>query len=140
MTLRAFACQNVRVAPATQLQKRAVAIATALTLLAVGLLARWHEADAAHAREHSGRVVHAQALAEHHEESAAAHLHGREVHAHAGDCTLLAMAHEKIAVTSPHVIATPVEAITPVVAGELVTAHATLAAYRLAPKTSPPSA
>ena len=122
------------------MQKRAVAIATALSLVCVGLLARWHEGEAAHAQEQSGRVVHAQALEGHHELSASAHLHGREVHSHAGDCTLLAMMHEPIAMASPWVIATPVEATTPIVGGELVATHSTIAAYRLAPKTSPPAA
>ena len=122
------------------MQKRAVAIATALSLLCVGLLARWHEGDAAHATEHSGRVVHAQELDGHHELSTSAHLHGREVHSHAGDCTLLAMGNAPIAVASLFVIATPVEAITPLSIGELRAWHATLPAYRLAPKTSPPTA
>ena len=122
------------------MQKRAVAIATALSLLCVGLLARWHEGEAAHATEHSGRVVHAQELAEHHEESAAAHLHGREVHSHAGDCTLLAMANAPIAAASLFVIATPACASTPIVVGEVVATYAAISPYRLAPKTSPPTA
>jgi hypothetical protein len=121
-------------------QKRLVAIATALILLGVGLLAKQHEAEAAHAHEHSGQIVHAQKLADHHEPDSTAHLHGREDHGHHGACTLLAIAHQPIVHTTAG-IAVAVTRITRSL-GEVATTEprASIAAYRLAPKTSPPSA
>ena len=119
---------------------RVVAIATALAFVAVGFLAQRHEAETAHAREHSGRVVHAQALADHHETSPSAHLHGREVHAHAGDCSLLAMAHERFVSSSHAAIVTAIEAVAAVDVAPTHDALATIVTYRLAPKTSPPTA
>lgn len=125
---------------ATQLQVRLVAIATALLLLTVGLLARHHEAEMAHVSERSGRVVHAHALSEHHEPGTTAHLHGREAHAHAGDCSLLALAHAPLLHTAPFVVATPVAARVSDAAPAAPDARRAIAAYRFAPKTSPPSA
>ena len=127
-------------AAATRLQQRTVALATALALLCVGVLVRWHETEVAHAHEQSGAVVHAQELAEHHEESTTDHLHGREAHGHTGDCALLAMTHESLALASPVLVQTAATSTAPPIAidaGVLVT---TTDAYRLAPKTSPPSA
>lgn len=124
---------------ATQLQKRSVAIATALILLSVGLLARHHEAEAAHVREQSGRMVHAQALAEHHDASSNAHMHGREVHSHSGDCSLLAIAHAP----ALHVYAPIVAAVATLTSHVETSPPAvvrSIAAYRFAPKTSPPLA
>jgi hypothetical protein len=121
-------------------QQRAVAIATTLILLCVGFMANRHEAEVAHVREQSGRIVHAQQAAEHHEASTNAHLHGIESHKHAGDCSLLALAHERIAIASAPALAIPVEssaAFVPAAAHDIVVARAT---YRIAPKTSPPSA
>jgi hypothetical protein len=122
------------------LQRRAVAIATTLTLLCVGFLANRHEAEVAHVREHSGRVVHAQELGEHHEVSASAHLHGREVHEHAGDCSLRALAHERITLAVAVVVATPVETTALVAEVAPRVAYVASAKYRIAPKTSPPTA
>ena len=124
---------------ATHLQKRSVAIATALILLSVGLLARHHEAEAAHVRESSGRMVHAQALAEHHGTTPNAHLHGREVHAHAGECSLLAIAHAP----ALHVGSLGVAAVATLTSHLELAPSAiasSIAAYRFAPKTSPPPA
>lgn len=121
------------------MQKRAVAIATALALVCVGLFARWHAADAAHAHEQSGRVVHAQALADHHVESATDHLHEREAHGHAGECHLLAMAHAPIALAATPVVATPAAATAPAVADPRTLAWVAITTYRIAPKTSPPT-
>jgi hypothetical protein len=121
------------------LQKRSVAIATALILLSVGLLARHHEAEAAHVREASGRMVHAQELADHHESSTNAHLHGREVHAHAGDCSLLAIAHAPALHAGTLVVAAAVELTTSTELAPLAVTPS-VAAIRFAPKTSPPSA
>ena len=125
---------------ATQLQKRVVAIATALSLVCVGLLARHHEAQAAHARESSGRIVHAQELADHHVGGVNAHLHEAVRHDHAGDCGLLALAHAPILDAAPVVLATPVATLTHAVPPLVVVTGASIAGYRLAPKTSPPSA
>jgi hypothetical protein len=116
-----------------------VAVATAVAFVAVGLLAQRHEAETAHAREHSGRVVHAQALADHHEASPAAHLHGRDGHGHAGDCSLLAMAHERLVVSSHVLSAAATTAIALIEAAASHDSVATIATYRLAPKTSPPA-
>jgi hypothetical protein len=119
---------------------RVVAIATTLAFVAVGLLAQRHEAEAAHAREQSGRIVHAQALADHHETSPNTHLHKRDAHGHAGDCSLLTMAHERLVSSShtPIVVATEAVALVEVAASHDVASP--IATYRLAPKTSPPSA
>lgn len=122
------------------MQKRCVAIATALILLGVGLLAQRHEADVAHAKEHSGRVVHAQGVADHHHTDKAAHLHGREVHEHAGDCSLLAMLHERIVQAAAPVAVTPAAAIELLAESAHRDVVVAIAPYRLAPKTSPPSA
>jgi len=125
---------------ATQVQQRGVALATALILLCVGFLANRHEAEAAHVRERSGRVVHAQALAERHEVSTNAHLHGREVHAHLGECSLHAITHAPVVHTTRFVVVTPVESTATLVASSASVVGGALDAYRIAPKTSPPSA
>jgi|SRR5688572_4343798 ABC-type nickel/cobalt efflux system permease component RcnA len=122
-----------------QMQKRAVALATALMLVCVGLVARWHETEVAHAHEQSGRVIHAQELADHHEHSSTDHLHGSAADGHVGDCALLAMAHDSSVLAAPIVLATRAGALAPIVSRDAVTWHTTLAAYRLAPKTSPPA-
>ena len=122
------------------MQQRFVAIATALTFLLVGLFARHHEAEAAHVREQSGRIVHAQSLSEHHEVSTNAHLHGREVHKHTGDCSLLVLAHAPLLDAAAVVIATPVASSTPVVVARALGTASTRVGYRIAPKTSPPQA
>ena len=146
MTLRASACQITYVLGATHLQKRRVAkritaIATALILLCVGLFARHHEGETAHAREHSGRVVHAHAVADHHGASTSAHLHARDVHsAHAGECSLLAIAHAPALHVAAPVVATPAASTTVLLAAAPSLVSSSTAAYRLAPKTSPPSA
>lgn len=121
------------------MQKRSVAIATALILLSVGLLARHHEAEAVHVREASGRMVHAEALAEHHETTTNAHLHGREAHGHAGECSLLAIAHAPALHVGALVVAAAAT-LTSYVAIAPVVAASSIAAYRFAPKTSPPLA
>jgi hypothetical protein len=122
------------------MQKRVVALATALTLLCVGLLARHHASEAAHAREHSGQIVHAQELADHHVVGTNAHLHEAAAHEHAGDCSLLAIAYAPLLATARVVIATPAAATSVVGAALATVSGASIAAYRLAPKTSPPVA
>lgn len=117
-----------------------VALAAALALLAVGILVRWHETEVAHAHEQSGQVIHAQELADHHEEDATDHLHGRDAHGHVGDCALLAMLHESIAHASRAALSTTVASISRAIAMPSSRAIASIAAYRLAPKTSPPAA
>ncbi|MDQ3338932.1 MAG: hypothetical protein M4D80_27525 [Myxococcota bacterium] len=125
---------------ATHLQKRAVAVATALILLCVGLLARHHAAESAHAREHSGQIVHAQELADHHVAGATAHLHEAAVHEHAGDCSLLALAYAPLLDAAPVIIATPAASSIKLVETIKAVAGGSIAGYRLAPKTSPPTA
>lgn len=122
------------------MQKRVVAVATALTLLCVGLLARHHASEAAHAREHSGQIVHAQELADHHVVGANAHLHEAAVHEHAGDCSLLAIAYAPLLATARVVIATPAASTTDVAVAIAPVAGASHIDFRLAPKTSPPVA
>ena len=122
------------------MQKRVVAVATALTLLCVGLLARHHESAAAHARESSGRIVHAQELADHHVVGVNAHLHEAANHDHAGSCSLLALAHAPILDTARVVIATPAAASTEIVERIAAVAGGSFVGYRIAPKTSPPPA
>jgi hypothetical protein len=125
---------------ATHVQKRVVAVATALILLCVGFLARHHAAEAAHAREHSGQIVHAQELADHHVVGANAHLHESAVHEHAGDCSLLAIAYAPLLDTTPLLIATPAASSTEISRTLLSVTGGSVAGYRLAPKTSPPTA
>ena len=123
-----------------QMQKRVVATAAALILLCVGLLVKRHEADTAHAREQSGRVIHAQEVDGHHEVSPTAHLHGRAAHGsgHAGECAFVAIAHAPlVGVTAPTVVA---RVASQLVIVEVVHAHAGVATYLIAPKTSPPTA
>lgn len=111
-----------------------------LIVLSVGFLAQRHEAETAHVRELSGRIVHAQELAEHHELSASAHLHGREAHRHSGDCSLLALAHERGTIATAPVAIAAAAATYTLPAAELHDVVVARAAYRIAPKTSPPSA
>jgi hypothetical protein len=122
------------------MQKRVVAIATALALVCVGFLAQHHEAEAAHAREQSGRIVHAQELADHHVVGANAHLHESAKHEHAGDCSLLAVLHAPIHETrAVAIIVAP--ALTVAVLAPIATPpRVAIAGYRIAPKTSPPVA
>ncbi len=123
-----------------QERRRATAFATALILLAVGWLGARHEAEVSHGRDEAGRAVHAQELADHHELGATAHLHGREVHEHAGACMLLAIAHPPFAnAAPPSSVAARQEFIDASGAPCTAASHTTLAAYRLAPKTSPPT-
>lgn len=122
-----------------QWRARALAASTAVILCAVGLLGRHHEAATVHVRDTAGGIHHAQRLAEDHESSSSAHLHGRADHGHAGECTLLAIAHSSIVLP-----ATAIAAPIPAAARELdlpaVVQRTARATYRLAPKTSPPHA
>jgi hypothetical protein len=122
------------------MQKRLVAIATALVLLGVGVLAQQHAAEAAHVHEHSGRVVHAQALADHHEADSNAHIHGRAAHAHEGVCSLLAIAHGPLVVVASTTLVSAALTTTTLAGRASSPARFTRAAYRIAPKTSPPRA
>jgi hypothetical protein len=122
------------------MQKRIVALATALALVCVGLLARHHEAEAAHAREQSGRIVHAQELADHHVVGANAHLHESAVHEHAGDCSLLAVLHAPLLETRAVAVAVAHAQTIAVLAPIAASPRVAIAGYRLAPKTSPPVA
>jgi hypothetical protein len=120
--------------------RRAVAALSAALLIVIGLLGARHEASVAHVRDQKGDLVHAQELADHHKTGPAAHMHGREDHAHAsGACALLAFLHAPAVAARP-----PGAALVLAVAHELgapaiAAAHVTIAGYRLAPKTSPPA-
>lgn len=122
-----------------RLAARAVAVTTAVILLAVGLLGARHEAEAAHVRDHQGTLHHAQELAEHHHEGAVAHLHGREVHDHEGPCTLLAITHQTIVAAPRFVTSTALVIERAVAIPPVHTTRGSIAPYRLAPKTSPPA-
>jgi hypothetical protein len=122
------------------MQKRVVAIATALALVCVGLLARHHQAEAAHAREHSGQIVHAQELADHHVVGTNAHLHESAKHDHAGDCSLLAVLHAPLLETHSVSLSLAPAATIAILAPVVAPPRAAIAGYRIAPKTSPPVA
>jgi len=123
-----------------QLGRRAVAIATTLILLAVGWLGARHEAEVAHVREQSGRIVHGQELADHHEAEAGTHLHGRAVRDdHGGACSVVAVPCPGFAVAAPVLAGAPVAQAAPRTTLPVATVVVTVAPYRLAPKTSPPA-
>ncbi|HSK00817.1 MAG TPA: hypothetical protein VK932_06235 [Kofleriaceae bacterium] len=119
--------------------RRAVAAFAAVVLILAGWLGAHHEAEVAHVRDGTGHAVHAQELADHHAPDDLAHLHGSAEHQHLpGACALLATLLARTTIP-PAVAATADLAIT---AGSLHAAAAapsTIAAYRLAPKTSPPA-
>lgn len=119
--------------------RRAVAAAAAALLIFVAWASAWHEAEVAHVVDRSGVALHAQKLADHHEESASSHLHGRSVDGHAaGACALLATAHAvAIAPIAPAAAAIEAIAADPV-APPSMAVRTGIAGYRLAPKTSPP--
>ena len=120
--------------------RRAVAAIGAAVLLLVGWLGARHEAEVAHVRDQRGDVVHAEELAGHHEVDRAAHLHGREDHAHApGACELVALAHASlVAAQAPAGLALAVF-VEELGAPVAVEAGGTIAGYLIAPKTSPPA-
>lgn len=123
-----------------QLGRRAVAIATTLILLAVGWLGARHEAEVAHVREQSGRIVHGQQLADHHDAEAGHHLHGRELRDdHGGACALLAVPPSAFAIAAPVLAGQPIAARAPSLTAPPCDVVASVAPYRLAPKTSPPA-
>jgi hypothetical protein len=118
--------------------QRAIAATIAGILCAVGVLARYHQAEEAHVRDGAGAQHHAQHLAEQHESSATAHLHGRAGDGHTGECTLLAIAHQPVALGAPAPTAALPPTMPAVVAAPPVLPAASIEPYRLAPKTSPP--
>lgn len=122
--------------------RRTLALAAACSILVTGLLALRHETTVAHVREAlTGALAHAHALADHHEQSATPHLHGRDVEAHpeAGACALLAaLDHATILADAPAGLAAAPSAV----ALEVPATDAVItprALYLLAPKTSPPA-
>lgn len=120
--------------------RRAVAALSAAVLLVIGWLSARHEAEVSHVRDQRGDMVHAQGLADHHEVSAAAHLHSRDDHGHAGACALLAVTGAAaLTPAAPAALALPAIAAEPE-AVPLVPIHGAIAPYRIAPKTSPPAA
>lgn len=138
--MSAGTCHNRHVLRATRMQMRAVAIATSLALLCVGLLARHHEAEAAHARESSGRIVHAQELADHHVVGTNAHLHESAKHEHGGDCTLLALLHAPLLASRVTVVGVVAAELRNVATPNAAPPPRAIAVHVIAPKTSPPVA
>lgn len=125
-----------------QERPRAVAALLALLLVLVGWLEARHVSEVAHARGLAGQAVHAQELSERHAADLAPHLHGRAVDhaADGGACHLLAILHAPLVRSEPPSAlapsATPVALAAATDGGSHTTA---IAAYRLAPKTSPPA-
>ncbi len=120
--------------------RRAVAAVAAALLVVIGLLGARHEAEVAHVRDQRGDLVHAQELAEHHHTGPAAHLHGREDHAHApGACALLATLHASATASRPLAAAVAPGVAHDLGAPPIAAVHGGIAGYRLAPKTSPPA-
>ena len=116
---------------------RAIAAAAAVLLCAAGLLARHHQAEAIHVRDGAGGMHHAQHLAEQHESATVAHLHGRAGDGHTDECTLLALAHQPVALASAPTAPLPVSTYAPLAPPAPIPVTA-IAPYRFAPKTSPP--
>ena len=130
-------------ANATRMQEhrsyRAIAAVTAVVLILTGWLSAYHEAEVAHVRDGVGQVVHAQELADHHKSDTTTHLHGRAEHQHApGACSLLAtlLARPSTAFVVSVTAAAGIVSDTPPAPAAVPPA---IAAYRLAPKTSPPA-
>jgi hypothetical protein len=120
--------------------QRAVAALVAAVLIFVGWLGAHHRAEVAHVHDGSGSMVHAAALADHHASDSAAHVHGRSDHQDApGACTLLATLIARPAAASAVAVIADAS-ILPAAPPALAFVPPALAAYRLAPKTSPPLA
>lgn len=120
--------------------QRAVAALVAAVLICVGWLGAHHRAEVVHVRDGSGSMIHAAALADHHASDSAAHVHGRADHRDApGACTLLAILIAPPA-TAFTVAVIADASILPAAPPALASVPPALAAYRLAPKTSPPLA
>jgi hypothetical protein len=118
--------------------QRAVAALAAAVLILVGWLGAHHRAEVAHVRDGSGGMVHAAELADHHAADSAAHVHGRSDHEDApGACTLLATLIARPAAVLA-VAATADASILPAAPPAIAAVPSSIAAYRLAPKTSPP--
>ncbi|HEU0029128.1 MAG TPA: hypothetical protein VFQ53_00755 [Kofleriaceae bacterium] len=121
---------------------RTVAAIAAMLVLVTGVLSMRHAALVRHVRDpHSGAFVHAQALAEHHQQASSSHLHGRAVQHDddgVGPCSLLATVQGTTATRSaPDRVVELAATLDPVPPPAL--AIAAIAGYRLAPKTSPPA-
>jgi hypothetical protein len=120
--------------------RRAVAALSAALLIVMGLLGARHEAEVAHVRDGNGDLVHGQELAEHHENGAAAHMHGREDHSHIeGACGLLAVLHAPAVASRPPAALVPLAVSHELTVPAIAAVHGAIPAYRLAPKTSPPA-
>lgn len=129
-------------AVATRIQERrsqrAVAALAAAVLIFVGWLGAHHRAEVTHVRDGSGSMVHAAELADHHATDSTAHLHNRSDHEDApGACTLLATLIARPA-AAPAVAAIADASILPAAPPATAAVPSSIAAYRFAPKTSPP--
>jgi hypothetical protein len=120
--------------------RRAAAALSAVLLIVAGLLGARHEAEVAHVRDQKGDLVHALKLADHHQTSPAAHLHGREDHSHAaGACTLLAVLHAPAVAARPPAALPAPSVVNDLLAPPIAVVPGAIPGYRLAPKTSPPA-
>ncbi|MBA3821745.1 MAG: hypothetical protein H0X17_22870 [Deltaproteobacteria bacterium] len=115
------------------------AVVTALILLGVGWMGARHQAEVAHVRDTAGRIVHGHELADHHATSSTAHLHGRADHGHSSTCALLANLHAPIAFPAGVATVSTVSHASEIAVAIAPAPSATIASYRLAPKTSPPA-
>ncbi|MDQ3370716.1 MAG: hypothetical protein M3680_35310 [Myxococcota bacterium] len=120
-------------------RSRIPAVVTALILLGVSWMGARHQAEVAHVRDTAGQIVHGHELADHHATSPIAHLHGRADHGHSSTCALLANLHTPIAVPASVATVAALSHASEVIAAIAPAPSATIASYRLAPKTSPPA-
>jgi len=114
---------------------------TAVCLVVASLVALHHEATVAHVRDRAtGELVHARHLAERHHVSPIPHLHGRASDEDDDDACLLAGAMHHVAIVA-RASASTARVHSPAARerGDTVV-DAVPRLYRLAPKTSPPSA
>jgi hypothetical protein len=124
-----------------QVRPRGVAAITALWLVLSGVLAMQHEASTLHIRDRAGGFVHAALLTGHHTGSDS-DIHGqRDPDADTGDCALLTTFHQAASAETSAPVLVVVSGTTHTLhVPRRVAASRATAVYRLAPKTSPPTA
>ena len=123
------------------MRPRGVAAITALWFVAFGILAMQHEASTVHGRDRADGFVHASLLAGHHT-GHHSDVHGeRNAGADTGACALLTTFHQagSATISAPALIAASAT-LDPCDTPRPAKVRAAIAVYRLAPKTSPPSA
>jgi hypothetical protein len=124
------------------LASRCLAIGLAAMVVLVQLFALHHEAAVAHAQvARTGAYVHAQALGEYHQLSAASHLHSTDgaPHDDNGACTLLsALDHSTIAPDAFALFASAAP-ISHAISQQPIARAVVCTPLHAAPKTSPPA-